>query len=153
MPPFTVEIISYPRASHHPKGYWEKPCFSVRLRSGLEWRMPPFRVEMKVVSPSRFATALKGTGKGFPESPSVAALLLMLTPLPYLLRLCRTPRASHHPEGYWEKPCFSVRLRSGLEWRMPPFIVEIPIVVSPSRSATAPSQMWRDDIILPVSGH
>ena len=109
MPPLFVEIMSYPRASHHPKGYWEKPCFSVRLRSGLEWRMPPFRVEMKVVSPSRFATALKGTGKGFPESPSVAALLLMLTPLPYLLRLCRTPRASHHPEGYWEKPCFSVR--------------------------------------------
>ena len=37
-PPSFVEIMSYPRASHHPEGYWEKPCFSVRLRSGWEWR-------------------------------------------------------------------------------------------------------------------
>ena len=75
--PYSLRYLSsYPRASHHPEGYWEKPCFSVRLRSGLEWRMPPFRVEMKVVSPSRLATALKGTGKGFPESPSVASLLV-----------------------------------------------------------------------------
>lgn len=27
---------------------------------------PPLFVEINVVSPSRFATALKGTGKGFP---------------------------------------------------------------------------------------
>ena len=39
--------------------------------------MPPLFVEIPiVVSPSRLATALKGTGNGFPESPSVASLLV-----------------------------------------------------------------------------
>ena len=43
--------------------------------------MPPLFVEIPiVVSPSRLATALKGTGKGLPESPSVASLLLMRMP-------------------------------------------------------------------------
>ena len=68
------------------------------LRS-LLMRKPPFIVEIPiVVSPSRFATALKGTGNGFPESPSVASLLLMRMP-PLFVELNVVPPCFAPPRG------------------------------------------------------
>ena len=54
--------MSYPRASHHPEGYWEKPCFSVRLRSGWSGGSPPLFVEKKSIMDEELIPHFSGQG-------------------------------------------------------------------------------------------